>query len=131
MNDFSLLLPEFLVTGLAFVVLTADFFVRNEHKHYLAYLSVIGLAIILAVSLVFLWGKTDTLYGGVIRVDGYALFFKAFFLVLGGVVILSSVEYPIPEPHVVVGAAPGPPAEQDDAATHRVVRHLVSASRTR
>lgn len=93
MNDFSLLLPEFLVTGLAFLVLTIDFFLRTEQKHYLGYLSAIGLTIILIVSFVFMWGKTDTLYGGVIRVDGYALFFKGFFLVLGVVVMLSSIEY--------------------------------------
>ena len=44
MNDFTLLLPEFLVTGLAFLVLTTDFFLRSERKHLLAYMSVLGLA---------------------------------------------------------------------------------------
>ena len=42
-NDFTLLMPEFLVTGLAFLVLTADFVLRSERKHLLAYLSVAGL----------------------------------------------------------------------------------------
>lgn len=93
MNDFSLLLPEFLVTGLAFAVLTADFFLRTERKHLLAYASVVGLGIVLAVTLPFLWGENATLYDGVVRVDGYALFFKAFFLVLGGVVVLTSADY--------------------------------------
>ena len=93
MNDFTLLLPEFLVTGLAFLILTADFFLRSDRKHLLAYLAVLGLAGVLAFSLAYLWNEDDSLYGGVIRVDGYALFFKGFFLVLGGVVILSSVDY--------------------------------------
>ena len=31
-NDFLRLLPEFMVTGLAFVVLTLDFFLRAERK---------------------------------------------------------------------------------------------------
>ncbi len=92
-NDFTLLIPEFLVTGLAFVVLTVDFFLRSERKHLLAYLSVLGLGGVLAFSLIDLWNKDDSLYDGLILVDGYSLFFKAFFLVLGGVVILSSVDY--------------------------------------
>ena len=37
-NDFTLLLPEFLVTGLAFLVLTADFVLRPARKHLLAWL---------------------------------------------------------------------------------------------
>ncbi|MCH7624375.1 MAG: NADH-quinone oxidoreductase subunit N [Chloroflexi bacterium] len=93
MNNFTLLLPEFLVTGLAFVVLTADFFLRSDRKHYLAYIAVLGLAGILAFTLIFLWGRDETLYGGVIRIDGYSLLFKSFFMVLGGVAILSSVDY--------------------------------------
>ncbi len=93
MNDFTLLLPEFIITGLAFVVLGADLFLHSEHKRYLPYIAVLGLGVVLAFSLPFLWGDDETLYGGVIRVDGFALFFKAFFLVLGGVVVLSSVDY--------------------------------------
>ena len=93
MNNFALLLPEFLVTGLAFLVLTLDFFLRADRKHLLAYLSVIGLVGILAFSLTYLWNKDDSLYEGIILIDGYALFFKSFFLVLGGVVVLTSLDY--------------------------------------
>ena len=93
MNNFTLLLPEFLVTGLAFLVLTVDFFLRSDRKHLLAYLSVVGLGGILALSLAYLWNKDDSLYEGTILIDGYALFFKAFFLVLGGVVVLASLHY--------------------------------------
>ena len=93
MNNFALLLPEFLVTGLAFLVLTADFFLRSDRKHLLAYLSVLGLGGILAFSLAYLWNKDDSLYGGIVLIDGYALFFKAFFLVLGAVVVLTSLDY--------------------------------------
>ena len=93
MNNFLLLLPEFLVTGLAFLVLTVDFFVRSDRKHLLVYLAVLGLGGILAFSLVYLWGTRDDLYQGLFLVDGYSLFFKAFFLVLGGVVLMTSLEY--------------------------------------
>ena len=93
MNDFTLFLPEFLVTGLAFLVLTADFMLRSDRKHLLAYLAALGLVGVLAFSLAYLWNKDDSLYQGMLVVDGYALFFKAFFLVLGVVVVLTSLDY--------------------------------------
>ena len=92
-NNFTLLLPEFLVTGLAFAILTIDFFLRSERKHLMAYLSVLGLVGILAFSLAFLWNRDASLYEGLLLIDGYSLFFKAFFLVLGGVLMLTSVDY--------------------------------------
>lgn len=92
-NDFTLLLPEFLVTALAFLALSADFVTPTDRKHWLGYLSAIGLAIILCFTLWFLWGKDDGLYDGAVRVDDYSLFFKGFFLALAIVVVLSSVEY--------------------------------------
>ena len=92
-NDFTLLLPEFLVTGLAFLVLTVDFFLRSDRKHLLAYLSVVGLGGVLAFSLSYLWNEDSSLYEGIVLIDGYSLFFKGFFLVLGGVVMLTSVDY--------------------------------------
>ena len=59
----------------------------------LPFVAVAGLAVALVVSLAQLWGVSDSLYDGVIRVDGYALFFKTFFIALGGVVILVSVDF--------------------------------------
>ena len=92
-NNFALLLPEFLVTGLAFLVLSVDFFLREERKHLLGYLAAAGLMGILAFTLVYHWGLTDSLYDGLVHVDGYSLFFKAVFLIIGAVVILTSMDY--------------------------------------
>ena len=92
-NNFLLLLPEFLVTGLAFLVLTLDLFLGRERKSLLPVVALVGLAAILAFTLVYLWGRNDTLYDGLLRIDGYALFFKAFFLVLGGFIVLISYDY--------------------------------------
>ena len=92
-NNFLLLLPEFIVTGIAFVTLTLDLFLPERRKWTLPLVAVAGLAVALVVALALLWGVNDSLYGGVIRVDGYALFFKAFFIALGGVVILVSVDF--------------------------------------
>ena len=92
-NNFLLLLPEFIVTGLAFVVLGLDLFLPERRKWVLPIVAVVGLVVALVVSLRYLWGVSDSLYDGVIRVDGYALFFKAFFIALGGVVVLVSVDF--------------------------------------
>ena len=93
MNDFTLLVPEFAVVGLAFGVLTADLFLHDRTKHFLAYVSVAGLGIIAAFSLIFLWNQDGSLYKGLLVIDGYSLFFKAFFLIIGVFAILGSVEY--------------------------------------
>ena len=92
-NNFLLLLPEFIVTGLAFVVLGLDLFLPERRKWVLPIVAVVGLVVALVVSLRYLWGVSDSLYDGVIRVDGYALFFKAFFIALGGVVVLVSMDF--------------------------------------
>ena len=92
-NNFLLLIPEFIVTGAAFVVLTLDLFLPERRKWTLPFVAVAGLTVALVVSLIYLWGVSDMLYDGVIRVDGYALFFKAFFIALGAVVALASVDF--------------------------------------
>lgn len=92
-NNFLLMLPEILVAGLAFLVLGADLFLRSERKNVLPLIAVVGLGGILAFSLYYLWGVDDVLYEGLVQIDGYSLFFKAFFLVLGIVVVLTSVDY--------------------------------------
>ena len=92
-NNFLLLVPEFMVTGLAFAILTFDFFIGRDRKHWLGYLAAVGLAVTLVVMLVYQWDTTDSLYDGLISIDGYSLFFRAVFLVMAIVIILSSVEY--------------------------------------
>ena len=93
MNNFALLLPEILVAVVGFGVLTVDFFLPTSKKHLLAYLAVLGLGGVLAFTLLYMWGDVDSLYDGMIRVDGYALFFKTFFIILGGLLILASLDY--------------------------------------
>ena len=51
MNDFSLLLPEFLVAGLAFFILALDLFIKENWKRYLVWLAFFGRAVILFGSL--------------------------------------------------------------------------------
>ena len=91
--NLDLLLPEFLLAGLALLVLAIDLFLPANRKHLLAWLSVVGIAAIVAVGLVVQWGEDTPLYKGLIIVDDYTLFFQTFFLIVGAVVILSSMDY--------------------------------------
>ena len=92
-NNFLLLVPEFMVTGLAFAILTLDFVISRDRKHWLGFVAAAGLAVVLAVMLAYQWNTTDSLYDGLISIDGYSLFFRAMFLVMGIVFVLSSIEY--------------------------------------
>ncbi|MBI2872619.1 MAG: NADH-quinone oxidoreductase subunit N [Chloroflexi bacterium] len=92
--DFTLLLPEFLVAGLAFLVLTVDFFLPPHRRNGVtASVTAVGMVGLALFSALFLQGKSDSLYQGVFLVDSFSTFFKAFFLVLGAGVVLMSVEF--------------------------------------
>jgi NADH-quinone oxidoreductase subunit N len=92
-ENLHLLLPEFLMATLAFIVLGADLMLPSARKHYLGWLSVVGLIGLLILSLAMLWGRSDLLYNGLFHVDSYSLFFKSLFILIGIVVILSSMEF--------------------------------------
>ncbi len=92
-TNLHLLLPEFLLAGLAFLVFSADLLLGEGRKHWLAWISVLGLIGLTVLSLLLLWDREELMYGGLFHVDAYSLFFKTFFMVLGIVVILSSIEF--------------------------------------
>ena len=91
--NFWLFAPEFALTGAAFAVLGVDLLLPRERKGYLPALSLVGLAAVLVLSLSYLWGKNEQLYDGLFLIDDFSLFFKGFFLVLGMLAVLVSVEY--------------------------------------
>ncbi len=88
-----LLTPEFALTGLALLVLAVDLVTPDNRKALLAWLSVFGLAGLIALSVFMLWQEQETLYGGLLAVDAFSLFFKVFFMGFGIFIILSSIEY--------------------------------------
>ena len=88
-----LLTPEFALAGLALLVLAVDLVTPDNRKALLAWLSVLGLAGLIALSVLMLWQEQETLYGGLLAVDAFSLFFKVFFMGLGIFIILSSIEY--------------------------------------
>ena len=91
MNDFSLLLPEFLVAGLAFFILALDLFIKENWKRYLVWVAFLGLVVILFVSLFI--ESEGRLYDGLLEFDEFTKFFRIFFLIIGGVTVIISREY--------------------------------------
>ena len=92
-DNLDLLTPEFALAGLAFLVLAIDLFIPDDKKHWLAWLSVAGLAGLIVLAVVMLWGEDESLYDGLLAVDDYSLFFKIFFMGMGIFIILASVDY--------------------------------------
>ena len=92
--NLHLLWPEFLITGLGFVVLTVDFLLPRERKNVLAVVSIVGLAAVAVFSVLYLGNEDDTpLYEGIFLVDRFSLVFKVGFLGLGVLIILASADF--------------------------------------
>lgn len=91
--NLHLLSPEFALAGLAFAVFAADLLLPANRKEPAAWLSVAGLLGLIALSLIMLRGEDEVLYGGLLAIDAYSLFFKVFFLALGAFIIVASMEF--------------------------------------
>ncbi len=95
--DFTLLLPEFLLAGLAIGVLAVDMALpaRLSHRRnaITATVAAVGMLAVLGYSLADLRDVKEALYGQIYFVDRYGLIFKALFLGVGVAVVLMSVEY--------------------------------------
>ena len=85
-------------------MLGVDLFLPDRRKQILPAIAVVGLVGIVAALTFTTRGEAGplyqqliadklSLYGGALVFDGYALVFKLFFVALGVVVVLSSVEY--------------------------------------
>ncbi|MCH7621853.1 MAG: NADH-quinone oxidoreductase subunit N [Chloroflexi bacterium] len=92
-ENIHLLTPEFALAGLALLVFVVDLLLPEHRKNVLPWLSILGLIGVIALSLKMLWGQTESLYGGLLAVDAYSLFFKVFFLGLGIFIILISFNF--------------------------------------
>ena len=90
--NFSLFLPEFIMAGLAILVLALDLFTPANRKHWLAYVSLAGVLGTMG-SVFYLTGRSEELYGGLFLVDSYAVFFKVFLLAVAAFMLLASVDY--------------------------------------
>ncbi|MBI2832536.1 MAG: NADH-quinone oxidoreductase subunit N [Chloroflexi bacterium] len=84
-------MPELSLAAFAIIVILLDLFI--EKKVVLAVVSIIGL-VVAAFFTVALWGiQPGTIFGGLVAIDNFALFFKLLFLSITGLVILASADY--------------------------------------
>src|SRR6266851_7779038 len=85
LNDLQMIAPELILSVIACVALVMEVILPYKHGKVTAYFSLIGIALAFA-SLFLLWsGNRDALpltgFYGMIRIDGFAIVFKAIFLI--------------------------------------------------
>lgn len=86
------LVPQIVVAVTAMLVLLVDLWTPADRKRYLAQVSLAGLVVAFVVTLA-LWGRNETGFAGMIRLDHYALFLNLIFLAASALTILVSVSY--------------------------------------
>ena len=87
------LLPAIQVLLTALVVLVRDLFIdEHEPKGYLAFISLLGIGLAVAETLL-LWGGQDSAFGESIVLDSFALYFSLIFLLAAALTILSAINY--------------------------------------
>lgn len=95
-SDLQLIIPELILTMVACIVLVMEVILPYRKTMLTAYMALIGIALA-AISLGVQWwsvgsGSVDGFYG-MVRIDGFALLFKAIFLVAAGLAIGISTRY--------------------------------------
>lgn len=91
--DFGLMLPQFIVFGLAIVLMFADAFVpRGSHYTLLTGLSLIGYAAAL-VALVGQDGENKSTFGGMFRADGLTVFLSVVIISSAILSVMISASY--------------------------------------
>ena len=95
-SDLQLIAPELILTAVACVALVMEVILPYRKSKLTAYFALVGIALAM-ISLVLQWmsvgnGSVDGFYG-MIRIDGYALLFRAIFLVAAGLAVGISTRY--------------------------------------
>jgi NADH-quinone oxidoreductase subunit N len=94
-RDLALIAPELILTLAACVALVMEVVLPYRKSRWVAYFSLAALALA-AASLVALWrpgAPVLTGFYGMIRVDGFALFFKLIFLVSAALTVAISMRF--------------------------------------
>jgi NADH-quinone oxidoreductase subunit N len=90
--DYSLLIPEYLLAGLAALIVGLDLFLGRRVRDYLPYLTAAALGVILVVSLLYV-NDTPKDFGGLIQIDNFTTLFRVFFIATTAVVALASTHF--------------------------------------
>src|SRR4030042_204440 len=91
LSDFRFLTPELSLLGTAIVVILLDLFIKQ--KGVRAGMSVAGV-VVAAGFTIAMWGEPGVaIFGRMLAVDNFAIFFKLLLLAAAGLVILASQDY--------------------------------------
>src|ERR1044071_5238351 len=99
--DFYYILPEFVITGGALIVLIADVLLPRERRAALGGITLAVIGATLASLAPFTSTHVEVAHG-LLAVDRFAIFFKIVFLVAAAITVLMSIRY-----LAVEGASPG------------------------
>ncbi|AKG53607.1 NADH-ubiquinone oxidoreductase chain N [Dehalogenimonas sp. WBC-2] len=89
--DFSYLIPELIILGTAIAVILTDLFI--EKKKVIIGMSLVGVSAAVIAAIIQWPDSSQSLFGGMISHDAFASFFKIFFPVMTGLVIMASVDW--------------------------------------
>jgi len=90
--DFYYILPEFVITGGALIVLIADVLLPRERRAALAWITLAVIGATLASLAPFTSTHVEVAHG-LLAVDRFAIFFKIVFLVAAAITVLMSIRY--------------------------------------
>jgi NADH-quinone oxidoreductase subunit N len=97
LSDLRLIVPELILTIAACIALAMEVILPRKQSKWTAYFSLGGI-LLSALSLVFLWqsfqqGEGFEGFYGMVRMDGFAIPFKAIFLVAAALAIAISIRF--------------------------------------
>ncbi len=97
LSDLQLIAPELILTLCACIALVMEVILPYRKSKVIAYFVLAGIGLAL-ISLVVQWRSTAALlpldgFYGMVRIDGFALLFKAIFLVAAGLTVGISTHY--------------------------------------
>jgi NADH-quinone oxidoreductase subunit N len=93
--DLQLIAPELILTACACVALVMEVILPYRKSKLTAYFSIVGVALAF-ISLAAQWwfmGSSSTGFYGMVRIDGFALLFKAIFLISAALAIGISTRF--------------------------------------
>src|SRR6185369_1213691 len=95
--DLQLIVPELILTACACVTLVMEVILPYRKSKLVAYFSLVGVALAFVSLGLQWWNVGDSLplegFYGMVRIDGFALLFKAIFLVGAALAIAISTRY--------------------------------------
>ncbi len=90
---FLSILPEILLLVLGGIILVVDLIWSEEKRHFLGWLTAVGLALIIVISLALARpADSQSFWGGMIRDDGLSFVFKILFLFGAAITALFSMD---------------------------------------